>query len=75
MDSKVLNFQAKMITADPVDRERVFIISFYLSNDTISVFEHPQKNSGKNFPSSFATETLVGPEIQIDDPHGSDTCS
>ncbi|XP_014194781.1 EF-hand domain-containing family member C2 isoform X2 [Haplochromis burtoni] len=46
LDSKVLNFQAKMITADPVDRERVFIISFYLSNDTISVFERPQKNSG-----------------------------
>ncbi|XP_071340380.1 EF-hand domain-containing family member C2 isoform X2 [Trachinotus anak] len=46
LDSNVLNFRAKMVTTDPVDRERVFIISFYLCNDSISVFEHPQKNSG-----------------------------
>ncbi|KAM9342044.1 EF-hand domain-containing family member C2 [Pholidichthys leucotaenia] len=46
LDSKVLNFRAKMITADPVDKERVFILSFYLSDDSISVFEQPQKNSG-----------------------------
>uniref|UniRef100_A0A3Q0T880 EF-hand domain-containing family member C2 n=1 Tax=Amphilophus citrinellus TaxID=61819 RepID=A0A3Q0T880_AMPCI len=46
LDSKVLTFRAKMITADPTDRERVFIISFYLCDDTISVFERPQRNSG-----------------------------
>uniref|UniRef100_A0A3Q3ACQ9 EF-hand domain (C-terminal) containing 2 n=1 Tax=Kryptolebias marmoratus TaxID=37003 RepID=A0A3Q3ACQ9_KRYMA len=45
-DSNVLNFRAKMLTNDPVDRERVFIISFYLSDDSMSVFEQPQKNSG-----------------------------
>uniref|UniRef100_A0A3Q3FMN1 EF-hand domain (C-terminal) containing 2 n=1 Tax=Kryptolebias marmoratus TaxID=37003 RepID=A0A3Q3FMN1_KRYMA len=44
-DSNVLNFRAKMLTNDPVDRERVFIISFYLSDDSMSVFEQPQKNS------------------------------
>lgn len=37
-----------MVTADPVDRDRVFIISFYLCDDSISVFEHPQRNSGRN---------------------------
>ncbi|KAM9347414.1 EF-hand domain-containing family member C2 [Symphorus nematophorus] len=46
LNSNVLNFRAKMVTTDPVDRDRVFIISFYLCNDSISVFEHPQKNSG-----------------------------
>ncbi|XP_022623034.1 EF-hand domain-containing family member C2 [Seriola dumerili] len=46
LDSNVLSFRAKMVTTDPVDRERVFIISFYLCDDSISVFEHPQKNSG-----------------------------
>ncbi|KAG7241352.1 hypothetical protein INR49_025718 [Caranx melampygus] len=46
LDSNVLNFQAKMVTTDPVDRGRVFIISFFLSDDSISVFERPQKNSG-----------------------------
>lgn len=37
-----------MVTSDPVDRDRVFIISFYLCDDSISVFERPQRNSGKN---------------------------
>ncbi|XP_073330014.1 EF-hand domain-containing family member C2 [Pagrus major] len=46
LDSNVLNFHAKMVTTDPVDRDRVFIISFYLCDDSISVFERPQKNSG-----------------------------
>ncbi|KAM9709843.1 EF-hand domain-containing family member C2 [Menidia menidia] len=46
LNSNVLNFCAKMITTDPVDRTRVFIISFYLSDDSMSVFEQPQRNSG-----------------------------
>uniref|UniRef100_A0A3B4AFH8 DM10 domain-containing protein n=1 Tax=Periophthalmus magnuspinnatus TaxID=409849 RepID=A0A3B4AFH8_9GOBI len=45
-DSHVLNFEAKMVTENPVDKDRVFIISFYLRDDTISVFEKIQKNSG-----------------------------
>uniref|UniRef100_A0A8C2Z3N1 EF-hand domain-containing family member C2 n=1 Tax=Cyclopterus lumpus TaxID=8103 RepID=A0A8C2Z3N1_CYCLU len=35
-----------MVTTDPVDRDRVFIIYFYLCDDSICVFEQPQKNSG-----------------------------
>uniref|UniRef100_A0A8C4HZ87 EF-hand domain-containing family member C2 n=1 Tax=Dicentrarchus labrax TaxID=13489 RepID=A0A8C4HZ87_DICLA len=46
LNSNVLNFHAKMVTNDPVDRDRVFIISFYLCDDSISVFEPPQRNSG-----------------------------
>nr|XP_023656606.1 EF-hand domain-containing family member C2 [Paramormyrops kingsleyae] len=44
--SNVLRFEGKMVSEDPIDRERLFIISFYLSDDTISVFEPPQRNSG-----------------------------
>lgn len=64
LDSNVLNFRAKMVTTDPVDRDRVFIISFYLCDDSISVFEHPQRNSGKNAP-----ELLSGHQMQIRDSH------
>ncbi|XP_069389268.1 EF-hand domain-containing family member C2 [Paralichthys olivaceus] len=46
LDSNVLSFHAKMVTTDPVDSERVFIISFYLCDDSITVFEPPQRNSG-----------------------------
>ncbi|KAM4730859.1 EF-hand domain-containing family member C2 isoform 2-T2 [Anableps anableps] len=46
LNSNMLNFHAKMMTTDPVDRERAFSISFYLSDDSMRVFERPQKNSG-----------------------------
>ncbi|KAK5889868.1 hypothetical protein CesoFtcFv8_013445 [Champsocephalus esox] len=46
LESNILNFRAKMVTSDPVDRERVFVISFYLSDDSIGVFERAQRNSG-----------------------------
>ncbi|XP_040058288.2 EF-hand domain-containing family member C2 [Gasterosteus aculeatus] len=42
----VLNFRAKMVTTNPDDMQRVFTISFFLSDDSISVFEQPKKNSG-----------------------------
>lgn len=38
-----------METDNPIDKERVFIICFYLSDDTIAVFEPTQRNSGGNF--------------------------
>ncbi|NP_001296746.1 EF-hand domain-containing family member C2 [Danio rerio] len=44
--SNVLRFVGKMLTDSPVDKERVFIICFYLTDDTIAVFEPPQRNSG-----------------------------
>ncbi|XP_074551236.1 EF-hand domain-containing family member C2 isoform X2 [Halichoeres trimaculatus] len=40
-DGHVLSFRAKMVTSDPVDRDRTFLISFYLSDDSITVFERP----------------------------------
>ncbi|XP_056610503.1 EF-hand domain-containing family member C2 [Triplophysa dalaica] len=44
--SNVLRFAGKMLTDSPIDKDRVFIIYFYLSDDTIAVFEPPQRNSG-----------------------------
>ncbi|XP_061917651.1 EF-hand domain-containing family member C2 isoform X1 [Entelurus aequoreus] len=46
LESNVLTFHAKMVTTSHVDSDREFIISFYLSDDSISVFERSQKNSG-----------------------------
>lgn len=31
---------------DPKDEDRRFILSYFLSNDTISIFEKPTRNSG-----------------------------
>jgi len=46
LDSNVIRFLAKMNTSKPIDEDRRFIISYFLSDDTILVFEPPVRNSG-----------------------------
>jgi Ca2+-binding EF-hand superfamily protein len=46
MDRKVLRFRAKFISPPVQDKSRRFIVSFYLADDTVSIFEPPQRNSG-----------------------------
>lgn len=45
-DKKILRFTARFNTRVPEDLDRRFIISFYLSDDTIAIYEPLQKNSG-----------------------------
>lgn len=45
-DKRILRFTAKFNTRVPEDLDRRFIIQFYLSDDTISIYEPAQKNSG-----------------------------
>ena len=42
----MLRFVARMDTTRPIDLDRRFIVSYFLSDDTILVFEPPQRNSG-----------------------------
>ncbi|CAG2060773.1 unnamed protein product [Timema podura] len=46
LDSHILRFRAEMLGGNPADQSRHFIISYYLSDDTIAVFEQPQANTG-----------------------------
>ncbi|KAJ7421287.1 EF-hand domain-containing protein 1 [Willisornis vidua] len=43
---KVLRFQAALESSVPEDRNRRFILSYFLSDDTISIYEPPVRNSG-----------------------------
>jgi len=45
-DKNILRFTARFNTRVPEDFDRRFIISFYLSDDSISIYEPAQKNSG-----------------------------
>ena len=45
-DRKILRFTARFNTRVPEDVDRRFIISFYLSDDSLSIYEPAQKNSG-----------------------------
>uniref|UniRef100_A0A7S3GFT2 Uncharacterized protein n=1 Tax=Palpitomonas bilix TaxID=652834 RepID=A0A7S3GFT2_9EUKA len=45
-DRKILRFRCKLDTTKPEDVDRRFILSYYLSDDTFSMFEPPISNSG-----------------------------
>ena len=46
-DMHILRFEAKLISTEPDDENRKFIISFFCGDDTIGVFEDCDKNSGR----------------------------
>ncbi|KAF4099887.1 EF-hand domain-containing protein 1 [Onychostoma macrolepis] len=45
-DNKVLRYVARLDSQNPLDEGRRFILSYYLSDDMISVFERSTRNSG-----------------------------
>lgn len=45
-DGKILRFSASMVSNKPIDQERIFVVSYYLADDTIGVYEPPQRNTG-----------------------------
>jgi len=46
-DMHVLRFNAKLVSTEPDDETRLFIISFFCGDDTIQVYEVCDKNSGR----------------------------
>jgi EF-hand domain-containing protein 1 len=46
-DMHVLRFNARLVSTEPDDECRTFIISYYCGNDTIQVYEVCDKNSGR----------------------------
>lgn len=42
-DGKVLRFAARMISDRPENQERKFTVSYFLADDTVLVFEPPQR--------------------------------
>lgn len=55
-DGKVLRFISKFNTQVPEDVDRRFIISYFLADDSIAIFEPAQKNSG-NYSLSHLQES------------------
>jgi len=46
-DMHILRFNAKLVSTEPDDENREFIISFFCGDDTILVYEVCDKNSGR----------------------------
>jgi len=46
-DMHILRFECKLISTEPDDENRKFIVSFYCGDDSIQVYEICDKNSGR----------------------------
>jgi len=46
-DMHILRFDAKLVSTEPDDENRKFIIAFYVGDDTIQVYEVCERNSGR----------------------------
>lgn len=57
-DSNVLRFVARLDAKNPLDSDRRFIISYFLSDDTVQIFEPTVKNSG-GFGGKFLERSRV----------------
>ncbi|KAL4630454.1 EF-hand domain-containing protein 1 [Arapaima gigas] len=67
-DHKVLRYIAKMDSQKRQDEGRRFVISYFLSNDMISIFEKPTRNSGI-ISGKFLEKTRVPkPTSTVDNP-------
>lgn len=45
-DMHILRFQCKLVSTEPDDETRIFLLSFFCGDDTIQVYEKCDKNSG-----------------------------
>jgi len=45
-EGKVLRFKARFANPKPEDMDRIFVMSYYLQDDTFSIHEPPQRNLG-----------------------------
>jgi len=45
-DGKVLRFTAQLAEAKPEDGDRLFVVNYNLADDTMQIFEPPQRNIG-----------------------------
>ncbi len=45
-DKSVIRFAAKLVSRTPEDKDRDFVVTYYLADDTLGIFEPPKRNSG-----------------------------
>jgi len=67
-DHKVLRYEAKVESVRPEDSMRRFIISYRLSDDMVSIFEPPQRNSGIIGGKFLEATRLSKPNSDVENP-------
>eukprot|EP00003_Mantamonas_plastica_P028838 TRINITY_DN670_c0_g1_i5.p1 TRINITY_DN670_c0_g1~~TRINITY_DN670_c0_g1_i5.p1 ORF type:complete len:589 (+),score=225.67 TRINITY_DN670_c0_g1_i5:124-1890(+) len=61
-DGKIIRFRCKMDTDNVVDQEREFVVSYYLADDTIGVYEPPLRNSGIGGGNFLKRQAIMNPD-------------
>lgn len=64
-DSHVLRFAARLISDDPANIRRYFIIKYFLCDDTIGVFELGERNSGFKGGKFFRRDKMYLPDVEF----------
>ncbi|XP_022814037.1 EF-hand domain-containing family member C2-like [Spodoptera litura] len=64
-DSHVLRFSARLISDNPDDSRRYFIIKYFLCDDTIGVFELGERNSGFLGGKFFRRNKMYLPDVNF----------
>ena len=60
-DKHILRFSAKMISSNPSNEERAFLISFFCGDGTIQIFEIAGKNSGRESGKFLERQKIKNP--------------
>lgn len=60
-DKHILRFLAKMISSNPSNEERAFLISFFCGDETIQIFEVAGKNSGRESGKFLERQRIKNP--------------
>lgn len=68
-DRKILRFRAHLDTPVPQNAERTFVLSLYLADDSIAVYEPPQRNSGIDGGMFVKRQRLRKPNGELYEPH------
>lgn len=67
-DKVILRYECRMESRFPEDRQRRFILSFYVATDTISIFEPPLRNSGRTGGKILSKVKIPKPGSTADKP-------
>ena len=60
-DKHILRFLAKMISSNPSNEERAFLISFFCGDETIQIFEIAGKNTGRQSGKFLERQRIKNP--------------
>ncbi|XP_034554747.1 EF-hand domain-containing protein 1 [Notolabrus celidotus] len=67
-NNKVLRYSARLLSQNPDDEARRFVLSYFLSDDMISIYEKPTRNSGIIGGKFLEKTHIPKPDFTVENP-------